>query len=196
MRHSVRIPGLMAALLFAVSPVGAADSAKQSLPDVQPGKAQIVFLRHTTVNALVGTHLYDVTSGQPKLLGKVSNNRKVAIDVAPGEYVLMVGNPPFLEFMKASVLADKRYYAVIAPIWPAQWFLRPVRKQNATYLYSSREVESLMKKTKYAPLVADSVDEDKARQLADFYQERWSKWQAKDETEKDSYALHPEDSAN
>lgn len=195
MRSILRFIGLLA-VLFALAPVQAADAAKTAIPPVPAGQAQIVILRSTTVNALVGTHLYDVTSGEPKLLGKLSNNRKTTIDLAPGDYVLMVGNAPFLEFMRASVAADKRYFAIVAPIWPAQWFLRPVRKQNATYVHSSKEVANLVKKTKYAALEAEPLDADKAAQLAAMYKERWEKWQAKDDAEKDSYTLHPDDSAN
>lgn len=196
MRNRLETMGFLAALLVAFSAVQAADPAKTAIPDVQKGQAQIVFLRSTTVNALAGTHLYDVTTGQPKLLGKISNNRKVVLDLPPGDYVLMVGNVPFLEFLRASVAADKRYYAVIAPIWPAQWFLRPVRQKNATYLHSSKEVAALVKKTKYATLEAEPLDADKAAQLATIYKERWDKWQAKDDVEKDSFTLHPDDSVN
>lgn len=188
--------GVLLAAVFAIPTAHAADAAKTAIPAVPAGQAQIVILRSTTVNALAGTHLYDVTSGQPKLLGKVSNNRKTTLDLAPGDYVLMVGNPPFLEFMRASVAADQRYFAVIAPVWPAQWFLRPVRKQNATYVHSSKEVANLVKKTKYAALEAEPLDAEKAEQLAGMYQERWQKWQAKDDAEKDSYTLHPDDSAD
>lgn len=196
MRNRLETMGFLAALLVAFSAVQAADPAKTAIPDVQKGQAQIVFLRSTTVNALAGTHLYDVTTGQPKLLGKISNNRKVVLDLPPGDYVLIVGNVPFLEFLRASVAADKRYYAVIAPIWPAQWFLRPVRQKNATYLHSSKEVAALVKKTKYATLEAEPLDADKAAQLATIYKERWDKWQAKDDVEKDSFTLHPDDSVN
>jgi hypothetical protein len=195
-RSRLETLGFLAALLVALAPVHAADPAKTAIPDVPQGQAQIVFMRSTTVNALVGTHLYDVTTGQPKLLGKISNNRKAVVDLPPGDYVLMVGNQPFLEFMRASIAADKRYYAVIAPIWPAQWFLRPVRHKDSTYLHSSKDVAGLVKKTKYAVLEAEPLDADKAAQLADIYKVRWEKWQAKDDVEKDSFTLHPEDSVN
>lgn len=187
---------LVAALAGAVGAAHAAAPDKTAIPDMKPGQAQIVILRSTTVNALVGTHLYDVTSGAPKLLGKVSNNRKVVVDLPPGDHVLMVGNVPFLEFMQASVAADKRYYAVIAPIWPAQWFLRPVRQKDSTWLLTSPEVKKLVTKTKFAPLEPETEDADKAKQIADVYKDRWPKWQAKSEQEKDSLTLHVEDSVN
>lgn len=53
-----------------------------------------------------------------------------------------------------------------------------------------------MKKTKYAALEPEPLDADKAAQLADIYKVRWEKWQAKDDVEKDSFTLHPEDSVN
>ena len=187
---------IAAALMLGASAGNAAGPDKTAIPDVRPGQAQIVVMRSTTVNALVSTLLYDVTSGQPKVIGKISNNRKVVWDVAPGDYVLMVGPVNMFEFMQVSVSADKRYFAVLAPVWPANYFLRPVRHQDSQFLYSSKDFDRLLKKTKLAEPYAQTMDEDEIRKLGDSYRMRWEKWQTKSSEEKSSLAIRPEDSVN
>ena len=111
-----------AALLLAGGSAHAAKAdAETAISDIKPGHAQIVFLRRTTVNALASTIIYDVTSGEPKAVGKITNSRKLIVDIPPGEYRFMVGHPGMQDFMPTTVLADKRYYVVVNAIWPA-WF--------------------------------------------------------------------------
>lgn len=185
-----------AALLMTGATGFAAAPEKGALPDVKPGQAQIVFMRSTTVNALVSALLYDVTSGTPKVVGKISNNRKVVLDLPPGDYVFMVGPMGLFDFMQASVSADKRYFAVVAPIWPANYILRPVRHQDSQFLYGSKDFDRLLKKTKLADPYVDTMDADDVRKLGEFYQERWSKWQTKTDQDKLAVKIRPEDSFN
>jgi hypothetical protein len=183
-----------AVLLLSIGAGHAASPGKGALPDVKPGQAQIVIMRSTTVNALVGALLFDVTSGEPKLLGKISNNRKLVLDVPPGDYVFMVGPMGLFDFMQASVSADKRYFAIVAPIWPANYILRPVRHQDSPFLYSSTDFDRILKKTKLADPYSETMDEDKTRKLGEFYRARWEKWQTKTAEEKLSLTIRPEDS--
>jgi hypothetical protein len=185
-----------AALLMTGAAGFAAGPEKGALPDVPAGQAQIVVMRSTTVNALVSSLLYDVTSGTPKVVGKISNNRKVVLNVPPGDYVLMVGPMGMFEFMQASVAADKRYFAVVAPVWPANYFLRPVRHQDSSFLYSSKDFDRLLKKTKLADPHTESMDEKEIQKLDEFYRARWEKWQTKSAEEKLALSIRPEDSFN
>jgi hypothetical protein len=184
------------ATMFSLSATlsNAASPESEAIPDVQQGHAQIVVMRKTSVNALVSTLMYDVTSGQPKIVGKISNNRKVVVDVPPGDYVFMVGLNGGYEFMRASVLADKRYFAVLAPIWPTKYFLRPVRHQESDFLYSSKEFDSMLKETKLAEPYTEPMKEKEAKKVLDSYLQRWEKWQSKTAEEKAALTIQQEDS--
>jgi hypothetical protein len=194
MRAGNLLINLAAAFLLSVTAAHAAAPGKGALPDVKPGQAQIVIMRSTTVNALVGALLFDVTSGEPKLLGKITNNRKLVLDVPPGDYVFMVGPMGLFDFMRASVSADQRYFAIVAPIWPANYILRPVRHQDSPFLYSSTDFDRILKKTKLADPYSETFDEDKTRKLGEFYRVRWEKWQTKSAEEKQALTIRPEDS--
>jgi hypothetical protein len=183
-----------AAVLMTAAAGHAVSAEKGPLPDVKPGQAQVVIMRSTTVNALVGALFFDVTSGQPKLLGKIGNNRKLVLDLPPGDYVFMVGPMGLFDFMQASVSADKRYFAIVSPIWPANYLLKPVRHQDSQFLYSSADFDRILKKTKLADPFSETFDEDKTRKLNEFYQERWAKWQTKSAEEKQALTIRPEDS--
>ena len=171
----------------------AAAADNSALPDIKPGMAQVVVMRSTTVNALVSSLLYDTTSGEPKVLGKISNNRKIVLDLAPGEYTLMVGPNGLFEFMNVSVVEGKRYFAVVAPVWPANYFLRPVRHQDSGFLYGSKEFDRLLKKTKIADPYTETMDEKDRQKLMELYKARWDKWQTKSDAEKLEVSIRPED---
>lgn len=183
----------VAVLSISTAPGYAADAEKGALPDIKPGQAQIVVMRATTVNALVSTLLYDTTSGTPKVLGKISNNRKVVVDVPPGDYVLMVGPFNMFEFMPVSVAADKRYFAVVAPVWPANYFLRPVRHKDSGFLYGSKEFDRILKKTKMADPYTETMDEKETQKLQEFYEARWAQWQTKSAADRADVSIRPED---
>jgi hypothetical protein len=167
---------------------------KAAIPAAQPGHAQVVFMRSSTVNMLVGTDIYDVTSGQPKVVGDMSNNRKVVLDLAPGDYTFMVGNIPWLDFMQASLLADKQYFVIVAPHWPTNFSPRAIKHQGqGEFLYSSPEFAKLLKKTKLAA-PPEAMKPDKLEKVAMFYKEQWEKWQAKTPEQKAELTIRPEDS--
>src|SRR5262245_64319404 len=103
MQSRSRFFSFAAALMLSAGVHLAATAAdKTAIPAAQPGHAQIVFMRSSTVNMLVGTDIYDVTAGEPKVVGDMSNNRKVVLDLPPGDYTFMVGNMPWLDFLQAS----------------------------------------------------------------------------------------------
>jgi len=174
----------------------AASPESEAIPDVRQGQAQIVVMRKTSVNALVSMLIYDVTSGQPKVIGKISNSRKFVLDVPPGDYVFMVGLMGGYEFMQASVLADKRYFAVLSPVWPAKYFLRPVRHKESEFLYSSKDFDSMLNETKFAEPYTEPMKEKEAKKVMDSYLKRWEKWQTKSAEEKTALTIRHEDSFN
>ena len=170
----------------------AAAADNSALPDIKPGMAQVVVMRSSMVNGIVSSLLYDTTSGEPKVLGKISNNRKVVVDLPPGDHVLMAGPMNMFEYMPVKVEEGKRYFAVLAPIWPANYILRPVRHKDAGFLYGSKEFEHLLKKTRIQPY-ADDMDEKEKQKLLEFHKARWEHWQTKSDADKADVSVRPED---
>ena len=187
--------GFAATVLLFAGVAAAAKPDKSAVPPVQPGLAQIVFMRHSIVNGRESTILYDTTSGQPRVLGVMNNNRKIVVNVPPGEHVFMVGNLPLCDFLKATVLADKRYYVAIVPHWPESFTLRPVRHTDGI-LYTSEEFRDLVKYTTVAGGVPASVEKDALKKAADAYQPKWQQWQGKTPEQKAVLTLKAEDSEN
>jgi len=189
---------LFAVVLFLAggSAHAAKSDAETAISDIKPGQAQIVFLRRTTVNALVGTVIYDVTSGEPKAVGKIGNSRKLIVDIPPGEYMFMVGNPNVQDFMPTKVLADKRYYVVVNAFWPAWFSMRPVRHKDGEFLYGSEQINTMVEKTKLAKPYVEDADAKEKQKILGSYQVSWANWQKKDAAERAVVTLRPEDSLN
>lgn len=184
---------LYVAVLLAFTGMALAASKPTDVPSVKPGNAQLVFMRSSTVNMLVSTDVYDVTSGPAKRIGKLSNNRKVVLDLPPGEYTLMVGNIPWLDFMKATLVADKQYFVIVAPHWPTNFSPKPVRHQGAEFLYSSGDFQKLLKKTKLSD-PPEPIDAKEAEKIATFQTAQWEKWQGKTPEQQAEMTLRAEDS--
>jgi hypothetical protein len=69
----------------------------------------------------VSTDIYDASTGIAEHIGKLSNNRKVVLGLVPGDYTFMVGNIPWLDFMKARPIGRPRRRV---PVHPAELPLR------------------------------------------------------------------------
>lgn len=183
---------LVAALLIAGT-AAAAKPDKTAIPPVPQGQAQIVFLRHSVVSSRESTILYDTTSGEPKVVGVMNNNRKIVLNRPPGDYVFMIGNLPLCDFLQASVLPDKRYHVVIVARWPDGFSMRPVRHQDG-FLYSSEDFKDLLKYTTIAGGVPESVKADALQKADESYKPKWQQWQTKTPEQKAIVTLRAEDS--
>lgn len=92
-------------------------------------KAMIVFMRPSGVGFAVQSSVFDVTNGDPEFIAIVSAKKKVAHEITPGNYRFMVIGEN-ADFMDASLVAGKTYYAVVAPgmgMWKARFYFEPVR---------------------------------------------------------------------
>jgi hypothetical protein len=170
-------------------------SENQAITTIPKDKAQIVFLRSTSVNALVNTAIYDVTTGTPKLVGNIPNGTKVVAEFAPGDYVFMVGNNGHQDILRASVLAQKRYHVVVNAYWPANFSMRPFRQKDGEFTYASGKFTDLMGATKIVMETPESIakaDQDKEKTAA-FYKHAWQKWQARTNEQKETLTLNKED---
>lgn len=185
--------------MVVASLVGVAQAAKPdkaAVPAVQPGQAQIVFLRHSVVGAKANTLVYETTTGQPKVIGIIPNNRKLVVNVPPGDHVFMIGNLPTCDFLQASLLPGKRYYAVVVSRWPDGFTLRPVRNGEARpgeYNFKSEEFPDLLKYTTLAGRAPDSYVQSELKNAVAHYPGKWQQWQSKTGEQKFALTLRPED---
>ena len=193
MKTAIKSVAVMAVILLLAVPANATKPDKTAIPPVPKDQAQIVFLRHSIVSARETTLLYDTTSGQPKVIAVMNNNRKFVLNVPPGEHVFMVGNLPLCDFLQATVLPDKRYHVVIVPHWPESFTMRPVRHTDGI-LYTSEEFHDLLKYTTHVGGVPESVKEDALKQAESDYKPKWEQWQAKTPDQKAILTLRAEDS--
>lgn len=168
----------------------------QTIPPIRTGSAQVVFMRSSQVNPLTTPTLYDVTSGKLKLIGDVPNGTKMAVDLPPGDYVFLVRSNANAEFMMASVSPNKRYHVVVIPYAYIAFALRPVRRSNGEFLYTSDRVFELMNDTKLVRSVPSDSDEADRKKAEEIYQQAWPKWQGKTADEKNQATLRKEDAAN
>jgi hypothetical protein len=106
----------------------------------------------------------------------------------------MIGSLPLCDFLLASVLPDKRYYAVVVSRWPDGTTLRPVRHQGDGYIFGSREFLNILKNTKIAGRTPDSIAKEQTQKAEAFYQVKWGQWQTKTPDQKAILTLHPDDS--
>jgi hypothetical protein len=109
---------------------GAAHSEADAAPG--PGSALIVFMRPSNYGAAAQSSVFDITSGEPVLVGIVSADTKVAYETGPGNHRFMVVAES-ADFMEAEVDAGKTYYTIVDPrlgVFLARFSLRPVQRQE------------------------------------------------------------------
>lgn len=98
------------------------------------GKSMIVFMRPSTLGHAIQSSVFDVTNGDPQLIGLVPAEMKVAHEVEPGKHLFMaIGESA--DFMHADLAADKTYYALVTlPMgaWKARFSLAPIDAEQLT----------------------------------------------------------------
>ena len=184
--------------LFAcsASPGFAAKSKTTAVPEMKAGQAQIVIMRSSQVNLLVGTEICTSTTGDTQGRQKISNNRKVVLDLPAGDYVFMVCNVPWFDFMKASVSADKRYFVIVAPHWPTHFSMRPFThgRQGRASSCTRPKLLPAFEEDESCSAVEEPMDERRRQQGGHVYTEQWNKWQGNTAEEKATLTIRPEDS--
>ena len=97
-------------------------------------RATIIFMRPSSLGGAIQSSVFDVSTSDNVLVGIVSHKTKVAYSVSPGEHLFMVVGES-ADFMKASLEADKTYYALVTPrigVWKARFSLKPVHNDDRT----------------------------------------------------------------
>ena len=98
------------------------------------GRALVVFMRPSGIGFAVQSSVFDITDGEPELIGIVSAKTKVAHNTGPGEHRYMVIGES-ADFLEAELLADRTYYSLVTPrigVWKARFSLKPVHELDLT----------------------------------------------------------------
>ena len=94
--------------------------------------AVVIFMRPSVLGGGVQSVVYDTTHEQSELVGIVSSGSKVAFKTTPGEHTFMVVSES-ADFMRATLDANKTYYALVTPrmgAFRARFSLRPVTSDD------------------------------------------------------------------
>lgn len=174
-------PRQTAAASFA--PVAAAPSAAAA-----DTPSKIVFMRVSKLNTGVNAALFDVTEpGDPKYIGTIDTASKLSYPLTPGLYTFMaVGETA--EFMQATVIAGRTYYALVIPRSGAKRFtVEPVRQNEI----GGREFAGWDRGTR--PMSDATKQAYNAAEVAAKRQRYWQEWSRKPESQRAELTLNAED---
>lgn len=163
-------------------------------PTAATAESKVVFMRASSYAFAVAASLFDVTdSGEPKFIGIIRAHNKIVYPVGPGQHTFMVVSEA-ADFMQATVVGGKTYYALITPrmgAWKARFSFRPVRadeldgSQFASWDRGTRVVTNTPSTLNWARDNATSVAEKRERW--------WPEWSSKPEPQRASQTLNAED---
>ncbi len=158
---------------------------------IEGAPAKLVFVRLTGDKAAAS--VFDVTERESKLVGITYNKTKVEYSVKPGLYTFIVVGEA-ADFMQASVIGGKTYYAILKPRFGAarvRFSFEPVRgdevdsKRFARWEKSARLVKNTERSLAWAEENAPSIAEKRARW--------WPVWSSKPESQRAAQTLDAED---
>jgi len=163
-------------------------------PVAAAAEAKVVFMRATNYGGNVAASLFDVTSsGEPKFIGILRPQNKIEYPVRQGQYTFMVVSEA-ADFMQATVVGGKTYYALITPrmgAWKARFSFKPLRAddvdgaQFAAWDRGTRIVTNTSATLSWA--------RDNAASVADKRDRWWPEWSSKPESQRASQTLNAED---
>lgn len=96
-------------------------------------QAKLVFIRSSLVASAINVSLYDVTTGEPQIIGEIANDSQRHHFLTPGDYVFMIVADESLDYMVVNALPDRTYYSIIKPrmgMWKPSFSLVPVKTSN------------------------------------------------------------------
>lgn len=159
---------------------------------------QIVFMRSSFLGGAIQSSIFDVTSGEPEFVGILSNDTKLAYEVAPGERRFMVVSEA-ADFMEANVTGGKTYFAMVTArmgAWKARFSMYPVRNGGpGEYQYSSDRFQGWLAQTKFAANTPESEAwfRENLSSIKQKQAKYWPVWQEKSDSDKKERTLNPED---
>ena len=150
--------------------------------------AKLIFFRPSKQSSGVEAALFDVTEpGEPRFIGTVTPASKFSYALKPGLYTFMVVGET-AEFMQATVVGGKTYYALVIPKSGARRFaIEPVRqheiggKDFASWDRGTRSVDGAVKAYEAG---------DAAEKRVRYWQQDWMK---KSDAQRAELTLNAED---
>jgi len=170
------------------APAVVAVSAPQAAAVMAADASNVVFMRVSKQSSGSDAALFDVTEpGEPKYIGTVGAGSKLSYSFKPGLYTFMVVGET-AEFMQASLLGGKTYYALIIPKSGAKRFaLEPVRQHEL----GGKEFATWDRGTKSTNGGAQTLS---AAEASDKRVRHWqSDWMKKSESQRAELTLNAED---
>jgi hypothetical protein len=167
------------------TPVAAPVAAATMAADAS---SKIVFMRVSKQSSSTNALLFDVSEpGAPKYIGTINSASKLSHSLSPGLYTFMaVGDTA--EFMQATVVGGKTYYALVIPRANATRFaLEPVRQHEI----GGKEFTSWDRSTRMASNT--SQQNYNASDAAEKRQRYWPEWSKKPESQRAELTLNAED---
>ncbi|MBI9080486.1 MAG: hypothetical protein JEY79_12195 [Pseudodesulfovibrio sp.] len=92
------------------------DGMKPYNPD--PEKATVVFMRPSAFGGAIQSSVYQYDQTDPKFIGIISTNYKIAYQAEPGQHTFMVVGEN-ADFLEADLAANHIYYVTVEPHWGA-----------------------------------------------------------------------------
>lgn len=152
------------------------------------GTSTVVFFRPSKQTSSVDAMLFDVTEpGEPKFIGSINASTKFSYSLKPGLYTFMaVGETA--EFMQATIVGGRTYYALIIPKAGATRFgIEPVRQHEI----GGKDFTSWDRATRPMSGGAKSYD---ASAVADKRVRHWqADWMRKSDAQRAELTLNAED---
>lgn len=183
--------------LIAVLAVGlgaCAGSAQMTKTDQAPvikqDEAMVVFMRTSALGGLVSASVFDVSGPENKFVGLVNTGTKVAYPVKPGQYTFMVVSES-ADFMQATVLPGKTYYALVTPrvgVWKARFSFRPVRQADTDFASWNSSTHFVVNSAE-----TESWAQQNAADINSKRSQYWPEWNSKPEHQRASQTLNAED---
>lgn len=170
-------------------PVPVAVAAPPPAPVAADASSRVVFMRVSKQSGGIDASLFDVSEpGEPRFIGVVSNASKVSYSLKPGLYTFMVVGET-AEFMQATVMGGKTYYALVIPRSGARRFaMEPVRKNEI----GGKEFQGWDRSTKLTPSGAQPQGTN-ASDAAEKRVRYWQEWIKKSETQRAELTINEED---
>ena len=186
------VGSLMVVLLAACAGSGGmVKSAGQAA--AKSNEATVVFMRSSFVGGAIAASVFDVSQPTTKFVCVVENSTKLAYGVSPGEHTFMVVSEA-ADFMKATLLPGKTYYALVTPrmgAWKARFSFRPLRQTD----FASADFAGWNKSTQWVETGSEAIAWAE-RNSADVEAKRaryWPEWLSKDTHQRDSQTLNAAD---
>lgn len=129
-----------------------------TIPDVVNDKAQIVFLRPSGgVMGALHAVIFDVTDEKQEILGVAPAKSKFVLNLVPGKHRLFSTNGLQGHIMEMDVLAGKRYFVLVRPIYGNGFQLRPLKPSASDeFGQNNTKFPSWVSETKVA-MMADDI---------------------------------------